>query len=156
MQNAARTKVSVQTDDFDVAAETAALTVGLTNVGAIVTFTGVCRDEGGTLAALELEHSPDMAEAEIGRIVEEAAERWDIQALAAVHRTGRIAAGEQIVLVVAVAGHRAAAFEAAGFVMDFLKTAAPIWKKQHFADGSATEWVEGKPSDDAALLKWQG
>ena len=146
--------VRVQREDFDVAAETAALTAGHKGTGAIVTFTGLCRDEGGALSALELEHYPGMAEAEIRRICEEAVERFSLQGVAAVHRVGRIEPGENIVLVVATAPHRHAAFDGAAFVMDYLKTSAPFWKKEHFADGSQGGWVEAKDSDDRAREKW--
>jgi molybdopterin synthase catalytic subunit len=149
-----KTRISVQTEPFDIAAETARLIDGLADVGAIVTFVGVCRSENGRLAALELEHYPGMAEAEIGRIAEEAAARWPLQALAVIHRTGRIEPGENIVLAITVSSHRGAAFAAAEYVMDFLKTEAPIWKKEHTVDGSATQWVEAKESDDDAVARW--
>ena len=100
-----------------------------------MTFSGLCRDEGGTLAALELEHYPGMAEAEITRIALEAAERWPVTGLTAIHRVGKIAPGENIVLVIAASPHRQAAFEAASFLMDFLKTDAPFWKKEHRSGG---------------------
>lgn len=155
MSVAVKTRIAVQTAPFDAAAETARLTEGLADVGAIVTFVGVCRSENGRLAALELEHYPDMAEAELARIVKEAAERWPLQAMAVIHRTGRIAPGEDIVLAIAVSSHRAAAFGAAEYVMDFLKTEAPFWKKEHTVDGSATQWVEAKASDDDAVARWR-
>ncbi len=117
--------VRIQTAPFDVAAETIRLKA-LPQVGAIVTFTGVCRDEGGRLAALELEHYPGMAEAEITRIAEEAAARWPVAGLTVIHRTGRIAVGDDIVLVAAASSHREAAFAAANYLMDFLKTRAPL------------------------------
>ena len=146
--------VRVQTDDFDITAETARLTGGQASAGAIVTFTGLCRDEGGRLSALELEHYPGMAEAEIGRICHEAVERFSLLGIAAIHRTGRIAPGENIVLVIAAAPHRHAAFDGASFVMDYLKTSAPFWKKEHFSDGSEGGWVDAKESDDRARGKW--
>lgn len=146
--------VRVQADDFDVAAEIVRLTAGRRDAGAVVTFSGVCRDEGGKLAALELEHYPGMAEAEIRRIAEEALTRWPVTGLTVVHRVGRIAPGENIVLVAAAAAHRQAAFEAAAFVMDFLKSRAPFWKKQHLADGSSAGWVDARESDEAALQRW--
>ncbi len=146
--------VRVQTDDFDAAAEAARLAAGRRDAGAVVTFTGLCRDEGGKLSALELEHYPGMAEAEIGRICREAVERFSLLGIAAIHRVGRIAPGENIVLVVALAPHRHAAFDGASFVMDFLKTSAPFWKKEHFADGSEGGWVDAKESDDRAREAW--
>ncbi|HVK91966.1 MAG TPA: molybdenum cofactor biosynthesis protein MoaE [Mycoplana sp.] len=147
--------VRVQRADFDAAAETAALTAGRRQVGAIVTFTGLCRDEGGTLSALELEHYPGMVEAEIRRICEEAVERFSLQGIAAIHRFGRMEPGENIVLVIAAAPHRHAAFDGASFVMDYLKTSAPFWKKEHRADGSTGGWVDAKDADDRAREKWK-
>jgi molybdopterin synthase catalytic subunit len=151
---AAPVTVRVQHDDFDVAAETARLTAGRADAGAIVTFTGLCRDEGGRLAALELEHYPGMAEAEIGQICEQAVTRFSLLGLTAIHRVGKIAPGENIVLVIALAPHRHAAFDGASFVMDYLKTSAPFWKKEHFADGRTGGWVDAKDSDDQARAKW--
>ena len=146
--------VRVQTDDFDAAAETAHLTAGRRDAGAVVAFTGLCRDEGGKLSALELEHYPGMAEAEIGRIGREAVERFSLLGITAIHRVGKIAPGENIVLVIALAPHRRAAFDGASFVMDYLKTSAPFWKKEHFADGRTGGWVDAKESDDRAREKW--
>ncbi|MCF3641521.1 molybdenum cofactor biosynthesis protein MoaE [Rhizobium sp. TRM95111] len=146
--------VRVQADAFDAAAETAALTAGRPGIGSVVTFTGLCRDEGGRLSALELEHYPGMAEAEIGRICGEAVERFSLAGIAAIHRTGRIRPGENIVLVIAAAPHRQAAFDGAAFVMDYLKTSAPFWKKEHLADGSSGGWVSAKDADDSARDKW--
>lgn len=146
--------VRVQGDDFDAAAETARLVAGHASAGAIVSFTGLCRDEGGRLSALELEHYPGMAEAQIERICRTAVTRFSLLGIAAIHRVGRIAPGENIVLVIAAAPHRHAAFDGASFVMDYLKTAAPFWKKEHFADGSEGGWVAAKDSDDTALEKW--
>ena len=147
--------VRVQSEPFDAAAEARALTAGRTDVGAVVTFVGLCRDEGGTLAALELEHYPGMAEAEISRIASRAAERWPVTGLTAIHRYGKIAPGEDIVLVVTASAHRAAAFAAAEFLMDYLKTRAPFWKKEYLKDGSAGHWVDAKDADDAALTRWE-
>jgi molybdopterin synthase catalytic subunit len=146
--------VRIQAADFDLAAEVAALTAGRRDVGAVVTFSGLCRDEAGRLAALELEHYPGMAEAEILRIAREAAGRWPLTGLTAIHRFGTIRPGENIVLVVAASAHRAAAFEAASFLMDFLKTRAPFWKKEHATDGSSGSWVEAKDADDLAAERW--
>lgn len=146
--------VRIQAEDFDTAAEIVRLTAGRADAGAVVTFTGLCRDEAGTLSALELEHYPGMAEAEIRRICIDAAARWPVTGLSVIHRHGMIRPGENIVLVVAVSAHRHAAFDAAGFIMDFLKSRAPFWKKEHRADGGAGGWVDAKESDDAALARW--
>jgi molybdopterin synthase catalytic subunit len=153
--NAERIAVRIQREDFDAAAEAAALTRGRTDVGAIVTFTGLCRDEGGSLAALELEHYPGMAEDEILRVASEAEMRWPILGGVAIHRFGKIAPGENIVLVVIASSHRAAAFEAAEFMMDYLKTRAPFWKKEHLVDGREGGWVEAKDADDEAADRWR-
>lgn len=147
--------IRIQREDFDVAAEIAGLTGGRTDIGAVVTFSGLCRDEQGALSALELEHYPGMAEAEIGRIAGEAVERWPLQGLTVIHRHGKIAPGENIVLVVAASSHRQAAFEAANFLMDYLKSRAPFWKKEHRADGSEGGWVEAKEADDQAADRWK-
>lgn len=148
--------VRIQAADFDVAAEMARLTAGRADVGAVVTFTGLCRDEAGTLSALELEHYPGMAEAEISRIAEEATKRWPLAGITAIHRFGRIRPGENIVLVVAASTHRQAAFEAACFLMDYLKSRAPFWKKEHRIDGSEGGWVDAKESDELAAARWAG
>lgn len=147
--------VRIERQDFDIAAEVARLTQGRRDIGAVVTFSGLCRDEGGRLAALELEHYPGMAEAEITRIANAAIARWPLSGLTAIHRHGNIAPGENIVLVVAAASHRQAAFEAASFLMDYLKSQAPFWKKEHLADGSSGEWVAAKESDDDAAARWR-
>jgi len=146
-------RISVRREDFDAGAEIAELARGRTDVGAVVTFSGLCRDEGQSLAALELEHYPGMAEAEIGRIAGQAAERWPLLAVTVIHRFGRIEPGENIVLVVAASAHRQAAFDAASFLMDFLKTRAPFWKKEHKRESDAG-WVAARESDDAAARRW--
>lgn len=146
--------IRVQRGDFDLAAEVARLSSGRSDVGAVVTFTGLCRDEGGTLEALDLEYYPGMAEAEIRAVADEALARWPLLGLTAVHRFGRILPGEDIVLVVAASAHRAAAFEAASFLMDFLKGRAPFWKKEFRRDGGET-WVEAKLSDENAQNRWR-
>ncbi len=146
--------IRIQREDFDAAAEAAALTRGRKDVGAVVTFVGLCRDEGGKLEALELEHYPGMAEEEIARVATEAEQRWPLQGVTAIHRYGKIAPGENIVLVVTTSSHRAAAFEAAEFLMDYLKTRAPFWKKEHNIDGTSGEWVEAKDADDRAAERW--
>jgi molybdopterin synthase catalytic subunit len=146
--------VRVQREAFDLNRETRGLTEGRTDIGATVAFTGWCRDEGGALAALELEHYAGMAEAEIARIAAEAAERWPLQGLTVIHRYGRIMPGEPIVLVLTASEHRQAAFEAAAFLMDYLKTRAPFWKKEHGNDGREGDWVAAKDEDDSSAKKW--
>lgn len=146
--------VRIQPGDFDAAAEIALLTGGRGDVGAVVTFSGLCRDEAGTLAALEIEHYAGMAEAEIKRLAEEACVRWPLSGLTVVHRHGLIHPGENIVLVAAASAHRRAAFEAADFLMDYLKSRAPFWKKEHRRDGSTGAWVEAKDSDEKAAERW--
>src|ERR1700733_8205360 len=147
--------VRVQAEDFDAAAEARALSSGRTDVGALVSFVGLCRDEGGTLAALELEHYPGMAEAEIARVVDEACERWPLIGVTAIHRFGTIAPGEPIVLVVTAGPHRGEAFAAAEMLMDYLKTRAPFWKRARRIDGSTEEWVEPKGADDRSAARWR-
>ena len=148
------TSVRVQAEPFGVEAEIEALAAGRTDIGAIVTFTGLCRDEAGTLAALEIEHYPGMAEAEIASVVAEAEARWPLAGVRAIHRYGRILPGDPIVLVVTASRHRVAAFEAASFLMDYLKARAPFWKKEHRVDGTARDWVAAKESDDEAAARW--
>lgn len=147
-------RVKVQLEDFDVQAESGLLTSGRKDVGALVSFTGLCRDEAGTLSALELEHYPGMAEAELIRIAEQAIERWPLTGLTVIHRHGKIPPGDNIVLVIAASSHRRAAFEAADFLMDYLKTRAPFWKKEHFAEGGTGTWVEAKAVDDKDAARW--
>lgn len=147
--------VRVQAEPFDAAREEALLTSGRKDVGAVVSFTGLCRDEDGALAALELEHYPGMAEAEIGRVAQEALARWPALGATIVHRHGLIRPGDKIVLVVVAARHRGEAFATAEFLMDYLKTRAPFWKKEHRADGSPGDWVEAKAADDAAAARWK-
>ena len=146
--------VSIQAEDFDAADVAARLTAGRSNIGAVVTFTGLCRDEDGALAALELEHYPQMAEKQIRAIAGQAIARWPLDGLAVIHRHGKIAPGGNIVLVVAASAHREAAFKAAEFLMDYLKTRAPFWKREHLADGSQGEWVAAKDADDEAAGRW--
>ncbi|MCZ7485226.1 molybdenum cofactor biosynthesis protein MoaE [Rhizobium rhizogenes] len=155
MQKAVQPTIRVQSEDFDAADETRRLTQRDKSIGAVVAFTGLCRDDGGTLAALELEHYPGMAEAEITRIAELAIERFNLLGLTAIHRHGKIAAGENIVLVIAASSHRQAAFDGANFVMDYLKTSAPFWKKEHGRDGAVRDWVSAKTTDDSAKDKWR-
>ncbi len=147
--------VRIQREDFDASTEVAALTAGRKDIGAVVTFAGLCRDEAGRLAALELEHYPGMAEEEIARVAAEAEQRWPLMGVTAIHRFGKIKPGENIVLVVTASAHRQAAFEAAEFLMDYLKTRAPFWKKEHNKDGTSGEWVEAKDADDKAMERWE-
>ena len=146
--------VAVQAEGFDLAADQARLAALGPDIGAIASFVGLCRSEGGTLAALELEHYPGMAEAEIGRVVDDAVARWPIDGAIVRHRFGKVAPGEPIVLVLVASAHRDAAFDAARFLMDFLKTRAPFWKKEHRRDGTSGGWVEAKAADDAAAERW--
>lgn len=147
--------IRIQTEDFDVNAEIEKLTRGRTDIGALVTFSGLCRGEGDRLSALELEHYPGMAEAEIMRIAEQAMERFGLLGMTAIHRYGTIKPGENIVLVIAASPHRQASFDGANFLMDFLKTKAPFWKKEHLLDGTQGGWVDAKDTDDDALAKWE-
>lgn len=147
--------IRVQTENFDAAAESGALIRGRTDIGALASFIGFCRDEAGALEALELEHYPGMAEEEIARIADEAERRWPLLGLTVIHRYGKILPGEQIVLVLCASVHRGAAFAACEFLMDFLKSRAPFWKKEHRADGSKGSWVEAKDSDETALERWR-
>lgn len=148
--------VRVQVDDFDVTAETVRLVGGRKDIGAIVTFTGRVRgeDDGRQVAALTLEHYPGMTEAEMASIEAEAMARWPLQAALMVHRVGEMKAGDNIVLVITVSAHRSAAFEAAEFLMDYLKTRAPFWKKETTPDGGST-WVEARAGDEDAADRWR-
>jgi molybdopterin synthase catalytic subunit len=146
--------IRIQESDFDIGREIAALTTGRGDIGAVVSFTGICRgsEDGTSIAALTLEHYPGMAEAEITRHAETATSRWPLHGIRVVHRVGRIAPGENIVLVVTASKHRQAAFEAAEFLMDYLKTNAPFWKRVEAAGGAT--WVEARDHDDAAAARW--
>jgi molybdopterin synthase catalytic subunit len=146
--------IRIQQEDFDTAREIAALSEGRTDIGAVVTFSGICRGpEGGDdIASLTLEHYPEMAEAEIKRHVDEAISRWPLQGVTVIHRHGRIEPGQNIVLVVTASKHRQAAFHAAEFLMDYLKTSAPFWKQEESTKGKG--WVEAKAHDDAATARW--
>ena len=146
--------IRVQAEDFDIGAEVTALTGGRGDIGAIVTFTGTVRDApGGGLEAMVLEHYPGMTESELARVEAEAHERWPLAASLIVHRYGTLKPGENIVLVITASPHRHAAFEAAQFLMDYLKASAPFWKKEIMRDGAA--WVEAKAADDAAASRWE-
>ena len=149
------THVRVQTQDFDLQTEMEAVAGGRRDIGAVVTFTGLCRDEQGALSALELEHYPGMAAAEMQRIADLAIARFSLLGLTAIHRFGKIAPGENIVLVIAAAPHRQAAFDGASFMMDYLKTSAPFWKKEHRRDGSSGDWISAKDADDRARDRWR-
>jgi molybdopterin synthase catalytic subunit len=146
--------IRIQQADFDIAREIAALTQGRTDIGAVVSFSGICRsdEDDAKIAALTLEHYPGMAEDEIRRHVDEAISRWPLNGVAVIHRVGRITPGENIVLVLTASQHRQAAFHAAEFLMDYLKTSAPFWKKEESATG--TGWVEAHARDDQAAARW--
>jgi len=139
-------RISVQREDFDAGAEIRALS-GEGKVGAIASFVGLVRD-----VPMTLEHYAGMTEREIGKIVQEARTRWKVMDATVIHRYGELAPGEQIVLVAVASAHRADAFAACEFIMDYLKTRAPFWKKEHRGDSST--WVEAKGSDDAAAERW--
>src|SRR6516225_10476316 len=148
------TTIRLQHEPFDAAREVAALTRGRTDIGAVVTFTGICRgaEAGAPLLAMTLEHYPGMAEAEVARHVKAAQGRWSLLGVTVVHRFGRLCPGDEIVLVVTAAAHRHDAFAAAEFLMDYLKTRAPFWKQVESAGGKA--WVDAKRSDEAAAARW--
>ncbi len=154
VKNAMSTTIRLQREAFDHTAELTKLTAGRADAGAVVSFTGICRadENGAPIAALTLEYYPGMAEAEIARHVEEARARWPLLGVTVIHRYGRLTPGEAIVLVATASIHRQAAFAAAEFLMDYLKTRAPFWKQVEAA--GATSWVEAKAIDDAALERW--
>ena len=147
--------VTVQTAPFDIATEIRALTAGRTDVGAVVTFTGTVRGEakGRPIREMVLEHYPGMTEGELARIEAEAQARWPLQGVRIIHRVGALKPGDEIVLVVTLSAHRQAAFDAASFLMDYLKTSAPFWKKEVGLDGQGA-WVDARDADDAAMGKW--
>ena len=142
--------VRIQREDFDVGSEIAALSRGRTDIGAVASFTGICR--GDDIVSMTLEHYPGMAEAEIARHVAEAEKRWPLLGVTVIHRHGRLVPGDNIVLVATASSHREAAFAAAEFLMDYLKTQAPFWKKEERAAGDG--WVDARRSDDAAAARW--
>jgi molybdopterin synthase catalytic subunit len=150
---AATPTVRVQEAPFDLGAETAALLGGRTDTGGLASFQGICRADGG-LVAMTLEHYPGMTERALRRIAEEACARWPLSGCTVIHRVGRLLPGEPIVLVVTASAHRQPALEACAFLMDWLKTKAPFWKREEFAGGAA-RWVEAKATDDEAAAKWQ-
>ncbi len=147
--------IRVQEADFDVSAELAALSAGRTDIGGIGCFIGTVRDNAGgrPIQAMGLEHYPAMTEQAIARITEEAERRWALLGCTVIHRVGRLELGANIVLVLAAAAHRQAALEATAFLIDWLKTKAPFWKREEFTDGSAA-WVEAREADDAAASRW--
>jgi molybdopterin synthase catalytic subunit len=145
--------IRVQLEDFDIGAEIARLRQGRTDIGAIVTFIGTVRDQMAAVEEMTLEHYPGMTEAELSCIEAEANTRWPLQASLIVHRTGSLKPGENIVLVITASEHRDAAFDAARFLMDYLKTRAPFWKREAGAGGR--RWVEASAGDDAAIARWQ-
>ncbi|RSZ58101.1 molybdopterin synthase catalytic subunit MoaE [Massilia atriviolacea] len=146
--------VRVQTADFDLSTEIAALRAQDARIGAVVSFAGTVRDmnDGASVAAMELEHYPGMTEQALEKIVAQAAERWPLYGALVVHRVGPLAPLDQIVLVACTAAHRGEAFAACEFIIDYLKTDAPFWKKEQTPDGA--RWVDARVSDDAALAKW--
>jgi molybdopterin synthase catalytic subunit len=146
--------IRLQREPFDTAAEAAALIRARSDIGAVVTFTGICRgEEGGRrIIAMTLEHYPEMAHAEVARHVTAAEQRWPLHGVTVVHRFGRLTPGEDIVLVVTAAAHRHEAFAAAEFLMDYLKTRAPFWKQVEYADGAV--WVNAKQADDELADRW--
>ena len=144
--------IRVQEQDFDIGAEVAKLTAGRTDIGAIVTFMGTVRDQQGAVEEMTLEHYPGMTERELQRVETEACARWPLQASLIVHRYGRLKPGDNIVLVVTASEHRDAAFDAAQFLMDYLKTSAPFWKRETGQSGS--RWVEAEPGDGSAKVRW--
>jgi molybdopterin synthase catalytic subunit len=145
-------RLSVQSAPFDLGAESNAFAAGVQGAGAVVTFTGLVRDNGGQLAAMEIEHYPGMTEKAIATIMDQAQARWHLADALVIHRYGRLAGGDAIMMVATAAPHRADAFAAAEFLMDYLKSRAPFWKKEIGADGIS--WVAAKDSDEAALTRW--
>jgi molybdopterin synthase catalytic subunit len=148
--------IRLQREDFDIGREVEALTRDRSDIGAVVTFTGLVRDtaHGTAVSAIELEHYPVMAERELARIEEEAIARFRLQASLVIHRFGKLEKGARIVLVVTAAAHRADAFAAAELLMDYLKTRAPFWKREVTGDG--LRWVEAETKDDEAAARWRG
>jgi molybdopterin synthase catalytic subunit len=146
--------IQVTPAPFDAASELADLKK-IPGVGAVVTFSGVCRDEAGRLTALEIEHYAGMAETEIAAVVEEAAVRWPLAAITVIHRVGVIPVGDDIVLVATASAHREAAFAGAEFIMDYLKTSAPFWKKEHTAGAGESQWVGSREADTVRAARWK-
>ncbi|HEX5632409.1 MAG TPA: molybdopterin synthase catalytic subunit MoaE [Gemmatimonadales bacterium] len=150
----ARARVTVQTHDFDLGAEVAALRAGDPGVGAVATFVGTVRDrnEGLGVSSMELEHYPGMTEKSIEAMIDSALFRFDIRGVRIIHRVGLLHPGDQIVLVAVTSAHRGPAFQACEFLMDYLKTQAPFWKKEHTPEGA--RWVDARVADDDALARW--
>jgi molybdopterin synthase catalytic subunit len=147
--------IRVQREDFDIGLEIERTRGERTDIGAIVSFTGTVREtKGERITAMTLEHYPGMTERELERIEQQACKRWPITACTVIHRFGRLEPGDNIVLVVTASAHRQAAFEAAAFLMDYLKTSAPFWKSEQTPDGP--RWVEARDTDDAAARRWAG
>ncbi|MDZ7584083.1 MAG: molybdopterin synthase catalytic subunit MoaE [Thiobacillus sp.] len=148
-------KILVQTDPFDLGAEVAAMSRGRTDIGAIASFVGLARDlnEGSGVAAMTLEHYPGMTEKALAALVDDACSRWALLDVTVIHRVGRLLPGDPIVLVAVAGSHRGEAFDACEFIMDYLKTQAPFWKKEETTEGE--RWVEARASDDAAAARWQ-
>jgi molybdopterin synthase catalytic subunit len=147
-------RVTIQTHDFDLGAEVAALRAGDPGVGAVVSFVGTVRDrsDGQGVSCMELEHYPGMTEKAIEAMIDAARERFDIRGVRVVHRVGPLAPQDQIVLVIVTSAHRGQAFQACEFLMDYLKTQAPFWKKEHTPEGA--HWVDARVHDDEALARW--
>ncbi len=145
-------RVQVQSDPFDFATEAGVFARGLSGVGAVVTFAGVVRDLAGDLSAMQIEHYPGMTERAIAAIAAEAVDRWSLADALVIHRYGTLGVGEPIMMVATAAAHRGDAFAAAEFLMDYLKSRAPFWKKELTAHGA--EWVAAKDEDEAALRRW--
>jgi len=148
-------KVSVQSEDFDVGAECAAIARGRTDIGAVASFVGLVRDsnDGAGIARMTLEHYPGMTEKSLAEIVEQARGRWDVLDATVIHRVGELRPGDAIVLVVVASAHRGDALKACEFIMDYLKTRAPFWKKEETPEGG--RWVDARESDDVAAGKWK-
>jgi len=148
-------KISVQTEPFDIGSETAAISQGRTDIGAIASFIGLARDtnSGNEVSAMTLEHYPAMTEKALTAIVDEALQRWTLLDVTLIHRVGRLLRGDPIVLVLVASSHRAEAFAACEFLMDALKTRAPFWKKEETSAGE--RWVEARVSDNVAADRWR-
>jgi molybdopterin synthase catalytic subunit len=147
-------RVTVQTEDFDLSAEVARLRAGDAGVGAVAAFVGTVRDrnDGQGVSSMELEHYPGMTEKAIEAMIDSAQQRFNIRAVRVIHRVGHLQPQDQIVLVVVTSAHRGEAFQACEFLMDYLKTQAPFWKKEHTPDGA--RWVDARTADDAAAQRW--
>ncbi len=148
-------RISVQTEDFDVSTELKNLSSHDKTIGALVSFVGLVRDinEGQNIQAMTLEHYPGMTEKALSEIAQEAQQRWPLQGITIIHRVGELLPSDQIVLVITASRHRHAAFESADFLMDFLKSKAPFWKKENTSDGA--RWVDARESDEVALARWK-